>query len=374
MMPTTPLEWLIAVIAAIVGLLYAFDGWTGTGAAKSFKDSPRLKNLKYALGGFLIALIADFDRFAQLMKLDAAPDKLSLLVVYVGWFLAAMLAALIAVSVVIEFRYFQLQRTYRGFQFPGIHPVLHYAMYGYKRVNDDLETARAEWLKSRERFLRQFLPLYYKQLAEAITAVNHAVNAANAETSRALAESILKNAEAVVTAYNTGAAGLTMAVNYMRAQPAAAAGEANWSALRFGHGKREDYQHLLLLEQYAGDRSPPPFALPVWKGDGGREHVLPGAPQAFFNNGDVLVNDTQKDLEFPRGVPEATAKTIRAYFAQKPIGSFLSMTIFSHGAACGVLNVEANQAGVFGRDKPAQEEIIKMLKPFCHLLGFLIKT
>ncbi len=52
MMPTTPLEWLIAIIAAIVGLLYAFDGWTSTGAAKSFKDSPRLKNLKYALGGF----------------------------------------------------------------------------------------------------------------------------------------------------------------------------------------------------------------------------------------------------------------------------------------------------------------------------------
>ncbi len=322
----------------------------------------------------MIALIADFDRFAQLVKLSPAPDKMNLLLIYVGWFLVAMLATLIAVSVVIEFRYFQLQHAYRGFQFPGIHPVLHYAMYGYKRVNDDLETAREEWLKSRERFLRQFLPLYYSQLTQAIAAVNPAASAANPETGRVLAKDILRNIEAVVKAYNVEVSDLTMAVNYMRAQPAAAAGEANWNALRFGHGKKEDYQYLLILEQYADDATPPPFVLPVWKSDGGQEHVLPGAPQAFFNRGDVLVNDTQKDLEFPRGVPAATGKAISDYFRQKSLKSFLSMAIISHGAVCGVLNVDANQTGVFGRDKQAQEEIIKMLKPFCHLLGFLIKT
>jgi hypothetical protein len=372
--PTTALEWLIAAIAVIVGFIYAFDGWTSTGTTKSIKDSPRLKNLKYALGGFLIALIADFDRFAQLVKLSPAPDKLNLLLIYVGWFLIAMIGTLIAVSAVIEFRFFQLQRTYRGFQFSGIHPMLTYAMYGFKRVDSELKAAREEWVKSRERFMGQFLPDYYKQLTEAIVAVSDAGRAANPETSRVLAESILKNVEAVVTAYNAGASGLTMTVNYMRAQPAATAEETTWNALRFGHGRREDYQQVLILEQYAGDRAPAPFVLPVWKSDGGKEHILPGAPQAFFNNGDVLVNDTQKDLEFPRGVPEATVKEIKEYFAQKSIRSFLSLTIIGHGAIRGVLNVDANQPGVFGREKQAQEEIRKMLKPFCHLLGFLIRT
>ena len=367
MMPATSWEWILALIGLVIGTIYAFDGWTSTTAAKSLKDSPRLVNFKYVIGTFFLTFIADFS------KVDATIQKGRLLQIYLGWFVVTTLLVIIVVAVVIGLQFRTLSQECQGIQFPGFHPALHFLMYGYRSADEKLKEAKANWSGNRVRFFRHFLPDYNKQLTHAIVAVSHALHVANRSTSRSIAGMILQNIEAVVISYNEEVQDLKIAVNYMRAQAIAAVTPAEWDDVSFKHGKRDDYEYVLFLEQYVGDPMPPGFALPVWKKDGGKEHVLPGAPQAFFNNGAVLVNDTKK-LDFPARLTPAIKKAIGDFFVEKSYNSFLSMPIISNGAACGVLNIEADHAVAFGHDKAAHEEIIKMLNPFCHLLGFLIRT
>src|SRR5690349_923965 len=99
MMPATSWEWILALIGLVIGTIYAFDGWTGTTAARSIKDSPRLVNFKYVVGAFVITLIADFS------KIDASIQKGRLLEVYLAWLALTALLVLIAVAIVVGFEF-----------------------------------------------------------------------------------------------------------------------------------------------------------------------------------------------------------------------------------------------------------------------------
>lgn len=357
----------MAVIGLLIGLFYAFDGWSSGVAAKSLKDSPRVVNFKYAVGTFFLALIADFS------KVDSSIDKGRLLQVYLIWFAATMLLTVAAMAVVIGWQARQQANRHPGMQFFGASPVLHFLVYGYRSHDEKLKQALKEWSESREQATSGFLPQYHMQVTGAILAVSHALHLANPEKSRSTAGTILQNIEAVVRAYNREVKNLEVSANYMRVSKLAEASPELMGAAKFRHGDWNQYEHLLVLEQYARDPKPAPFALPVWRNTpDAKEHVLPGAPEAFFSGGAVLVK--QGEIKFPRQLPGEIVKEINAYCDRRDLKSFLSMPILSSGSSCGVLNIEANHAEVFGENEDARKKMVGMLNPFCHLLGFLIKT
>lgn len=367
MMPATAWEWIMAVIGALIGLFYAFDGWSSTSATKSLKDAPRLVNFKYAIGTFFLALIADFS------KVDSAINKGRLLQVYLIWFAATMLLTIITMAIVIGYQARQQANRHPGMQFFGSSPVLHFLIYGYRSYDEKLKQAMKEWSESREQAISGFLPQYNLQVTGAILAVSHAMHAASPEQSRSTAGTILQNIEAVVRAYNREVRNLEVSANYMRVSRSAEAAEELQSATKFMHKDWSHYGHVLILEQYARDPKPALFALPVWKNaPDASEHILPGAPEAFLSGGAVLVK--QGEIKFPKQLPGDIVKEINAYCERKELKCFLSMPILSSGSSCGVLNIEANHAGVFGEDEDARKKMVGMLNPFCHLLGFLIKT
>lgn len=366
-MPATPWEYCIAVVGLLIGLFYAFDGWSSTGTTRSLKDSPRVVNFKYAIGAFIITLIADFS------KVDASINKGRLLQIYLICFLVTSILTITAMAVAIGRQSRRHAVTHPGLIFPGSSAVLHFLIYGYRSYDEKLKQAMKEWNESREQAINGFLPQYHLQVTGAILAVNHALHAANPEKSRSTAQTILQNIEAVVRAYNKDVANLDISANYLRVTKSANATTDQMNAAKFLHQDWNHYEYLLILEQYARDPTPAPFALPVWKNPADiNENILPGAPEAFLRGGAVLVK--RKEMKFASQLPSATVKEIKAYFDQKGLVNFLAMPILSSGSTCGVLNIEANRPEVFGKDEKALKEMIGMLSPFCHLLGFLIKT
>lgn len=374
-MPTTPLEWCLALTGLVIGVLYAFDGWSSSSATKSLKDSPRLLNFKYAAGAFFITFIADFS------KLGITDDKGRLLAVYLGSFAVTSILAIAAVAGAIGFQFRRLARNSPGMQFAGPHPVLHFLMHGYRSYEGQLKQTMEDWRESQlqqkddyEKFIHGFLPEYNKQVTRSIAAINHALNNPTPEVRRQTARNILVAIEAVVMAYHKRREGLKIGVNYMRACRCAEAAEDLKARVRFREGEWADFDYLLVLEQYTDDQAAESFALPVRKDAKGAElYLLPGAPAAFFMKSTIIVDDTRK-ITLPKNLSATAAREIREYFARKAFKSFMSMTIIHNASQCGVLNIEASHEYAFGKKSEDREAIASLVSPLCHLLGFLIKT
>jgi hypothetical protein len=64
---------------------------------------------------------------------------------------------------------------------------------------------------------------------------------------------------------------------------------------------------------------------------------------------------------------------INQYFSTKAFKSFAVLNVIYGGARLGVINVESNRQSVFGTSMEKKEEVKSMIKPFCLLMGFLIK-
>ena len=373
-LPASPLEACLFIIGVAMGLLFALDGWSGSKATKSLKDSPRLRNFKYAAGAAFVAFIADFK------TLGIATGKDRLLQVYLEGFVLLAILTIGGIAVVIYRQYRGLRREMPGISFPGSNPWLHYIIYGYSDYAEKLAAAKeahaetlAEKLADYQKFIRGFLPEYNKQVTRSIAATNFALNG-TPEMRRQTAQSILMAIEAIITAYNRRRDGLRINVNYMRARPIEEATEAMKAKTRFLPGDWQDQGHLLILEQYASDQESETFALAVRKpGKDAEDYLLPGAPTAFFHNRAVMVDDTEH-LVFAKKLAATVVAEIRKYLSSKSFKSFVSMPIIHNSAQCGVLNIEASQAHVFGQNPEEREAIVSLVSPLCHLLGYLIEA
>ncbi|HEV3383212.1 MAG TPA: hypothetical protein VG097_00275, partial [Gemmata sp.] len=56
---TNPVYAFGALVGLAIGAFYGFDGWRGSTADMEFKDTPRMKNLLWVLGGAVAALFGD---------------------------------------------------------------------------------------------------------------------------------------------------------------------------------------------------------------------------------------------------------------------------------------------------------------------------
>jgi len=78
-------------------------------------------------------------------------------------------------------------------------------------------------------------------------------------------------------------------------------------------------------------------------------------------------------LTFPPGFDQQVAGKIAQYFQGKSFKSFAALNVIYGGENLGVVNVESNMKCVFGSSFEKKREIEALLKPFCLLLGFVIK-
>ncbi len=384
MWPQTSFEWIFALIGLLVGCAYAFDGWRGGAATKGLKDSPRIQDLRYALGGLLLTIIADLTKAAALTDAAEPVNKARLAAVYLIWFCWTATVVILALAVVISVSFRRRRQRQPDLWFEGAGPVVHFLVHGYRAYSEALNEAveemeqresarlRAELADYRS-FIHAFLPNYNQQVARTVVAIN-AVRDGDAAMRDTVAKMLLVTVASVVQAFARQQSDLVVSANFMRAVPVERATPAEQGHARFLVDGLSTCSHLLVLEQQSGIGALRPLALPVRTLDAqGKGWQLPGAPTAFALRDTQIVEDTANP-PFHADVPAATRDEIKQHFAGCVFKSFAAMTIIQSATVCGVLNIEANKPSAFGTNEMERNQIISLISPFCHLLGFLIRT
>jgi len=256
-----------------------------------------------------------------------------------------------------------------------------YLVYGFNYYGSNTDKVLAQAKQAEAEFYQAlneaFLPAYVKQMAAAIAAIGGYNNAPREDIRRLMAQRILECIRAVVLNSYGAPEGLVINANYMVAyhRDRLPEGFNIEKRLRFNGAKRaSDFEYFLALEGYADEEGSENFVLPVESHDapGWEKRLLPGAPQAFSQGGPVVIDNTAK-VPFPQGFDHVLQSEINQYFSTKAFKSFAVLNVIYGGARLGVINVESNRQSVFGTSMEKKEEVKSMIKPFCLLMGFLIK-
>jgi len=291
LLPSDGAEVCFLLLGAAVGVCYGLDGWTGTQKDTELNRTTRLKNLKYAVGGLFLTLIAD------LKSVGLTTSKLSLLQYYIEGFSFAGSAAVVFVGFCLYCKYEAVRRTdLAGFLPQSFSPVLDYLLYGFNFYRSTSEKTLKDAQEKREAFSRDqlagFLPAYARQLSNAIAAISFYTENGTEGVRKEVAIQILKCIRAVVVEGYQKQNGLFINANYMVAHHKDSL-PANFELekrLRFAQKGKDEYEYFLALEGYADDDGKEQFVLPVESKntDGWEARLLPGAPQAFSKKSTVL--------------------------------------------------------------------------------------
>ena len=334
-----------------LGIFYGFDGWRGSTKDLEFKDSPRVKNLLWVLGGAFTAVIGD------VRAVDPTAKKPVLLLSYfVAFFIGAA-------SVVVVWGFVVLVDAARsGGRLRHAYTVLDgvgdYFYFGYRNYRD-----HKDQIAMRQR--ASFLEDYLTQLSYSITIAGSKIPA-NQRT--AVARNILRSMAAVVRKYRGENSKALIRINLMMARSCTA--ELR-SKLRFT-SERQEVEQCLELVVYDSDEEQRDFLLPLPKSWDVKD-ALPGAPIAFVGEMPVIVDDTGH-IDFPESISPKLKTALRQYFASKQakFKSFASLRVVGGGAAIAVVNVESSEKHVFGVDDAEKKEFVEYLFPFCSTLGILL--
>ncbi len=356
-----------------MGVLFALDGWVGSTRNEELQRTARLRNFKYAIATAFLAFIAD------LTKLGITVAKDRLLLCYVEGFVCTSVAIISIVALGIWMRFRTVRREHPEIEVSSnFSPVLSYVIFGFSYYKTEfqklLERISKDELAAYRNFIKGFLPAYINQFCQSIAAIDFYL-ASHSEAARAqVAKQILQSIRAVVIEYYSEKRYLRVNVNYMLAQLYETALPPVKERVRFAESNSAVYEHLLVLKEYAEDEGREDFALAVpGRNRGATErHVAPGAPEAFFRGTTTILDDTGK-IAFPKGFDRGSAEHIKQYFSTKGFKSFASINIIHGGERLGVVNVESNQPFVFGKTEENKKEVEALVKPFCLLLGFVIK-
>jgi len=379
--PGTPIEISTSLIGMAVGACYGLDGWVGAKKKTvELRYTPRISNLKYGITGFFAILIADLSKF------DEHVDKPRLLVFYVVGFLvvAAIVIALMALSIHCDnVRY---RRSHPEISLPPeFGPVKTYVQGGYADYLAHLETTRLkaeEGQKQRQQdYETAFLPRYAEQLQSATLAVSRVQSDPGIKVE--VAKEILDNIRSVVIAYYRQTEGLVVDANYMVAYPKTAPPATLQARLQFVEpgAPLTVYGHFLVIEGYARGQSADKLILPVMGEDqqNWKERLLPGAPEAFMTGLTSIINDTREipDDAFQPRVPASVQAGIKAFLRKKAFQSFASVCIRCGRDdidQIGVVNIESSKKNVFGVTEEEHRKVDNLVRPFCYLLGLVIRA
>jgi hypothetical protein len=354
-----PLYAFVGLVGFVVGIFYGFDGWRADTKEVDFKDSPRLKNLVWVLGGGFAAF------FGDLKALDPTANKLLALFAYFLPCVVAGIAVVLFWGVVIAIE--RLWATYKG-QTDGyafIDAVGDYFFYGYghyrKRSAEAGQNAGVTTAAQNE--AASFQVAYSQQLSLAVAAAGSATAATRVETAR----QILKMVAAVIKSHHRdekNAQGIRASLMQKKA-----CDDLLRARLAFAGQSAATVAHCLELITYDEVEAEPGIVLPLPKRI---QDALPGAPTAFFNRY-AIVDDTSQ-LAFPSGIPQEIQAEIEQYFQGTAFRSFGSIRISGRGEVLGVINVEANVPHVFGKSEDEKRQMISFLLPFCEALAIVVSN
>lgn len=364
---TTP-DVIFLLIGGALGVFYGFDGWRGSTENIPLKNSPRVKNFLWAIGGAFFIVIAD------LKSVIPQLNKQRALLAYLLAFAALSVLTILAwgIGIFLKFtwiRFFDRDRL----PAPPFTPFADYLRYGYEFHNTQYREALKRKEIREDQFLRAFLPSYIRQLSYAITAVYSYRKSPDINKKREVETSILRSLCAVVAEYYGKQANLEVNANYMVAFHKSLIDRAILDRLRFAFGDMGRYEFFLALSEYAEDRGRENFILPVENRNSPKAQrlSLPGAPLAFVRNNTEIVDDVGK-IRYGKDIPSEVIGEMSEYFTNKNFRSFGSINIAGGGKQLGVVNVESNFTHVFGKTQAQKKEIVALLHPFCSLLAFVI--
>lgn len=374
LVPANILEWIAVCVGTFVGMVFALDWRVPKNLASAVSD-PRLKSLKYFIGGFVVALIADWQK---IVGADVEISKLRITGFYTIPFLLATLICLAGTSMVIWLQTNRARRnTPQDYPDPPFNPILEYVHYGYAHYQEEYTRQQAGKRDTREKVLNDVNQEHSDRLrismmkasatlAASIVVVEQATDPAIADLlARRLLEYVCLTAETYLgdeTSVNA---------NYMLAVPCASATPEQKALLRYSFGDAARYDFLLVLQAYAKPEGIERFALAVEPNRTGWEHsALPGAPTAFLRTEPMVVNTDQ--LTFGKDVPKETQKEIRDYFARKSFKSFISIVIPGPKHPRGIMNIELGSGVSFAKPS-ATTELVKLVEPFCSVLSLILK-
>ena len=313
LVPANALEWIAAGFGTLVGAIFALD-WAVPRNLRSAISDPRLKSLKFFLGSFAIALIADWQKIAGS---DSQIAKLHLLGFYAIPFLLSTALALLTMSCVIGWEARRTRiRTPDRYPDPPFHPVHDYLKFGYAHCQEEYERKRDQKGESEKKRGTEARLL----LAASIQVLENCTDSRN---SGIVAQRVLEYVCLIARSY----LGYEINANYVVAVPYTSATVKQHAPVYYEFADKNRYEYLLVLQKYARPEGMENFALPVdRKVQGWEETALPGAPTAFLGRLPIVV-DTEK-LAFGKRVPKEIKKQIREYFRHKiSFKSFISIVI-----------------------------------------------
>ena len=345
-----PAYALGTLVGFAVGVFYGLDGWRGSVEDLDLKDSPRMKNLVWVLGGAVVSF------FGDIKAIDATAQKPLLLLYY----FAAVLAGAILVVVpwaVIVFLQSVFGKDSRAIGYGIGDAISDYFYYGYRyyrRRKDDLKDANREKLQR----------YYLEQITYSITVAGSQISE---EQRLNAATNILRLMVAVVQDYRRGnPSSSKIRANLMLVRDCT---PENRGELHFAEDPGAVKQFLELVVYENTERGK--FFLPLPPGSDS-EAALPGAPFAFLSEAPVIVDDTSK-IEIANKVPEKVRQNIDSYFSskQRSFKSFASLRVIGAGSPIGVVNVESADPFVFGETEDDKRRMSEYLLPFCSVFGIL---
>jgi hypothetical protein len=376
LIPDNALEWIAAGMGLLVGLVFALDWKVPKNLASAVSD-PRLKSLKYFVGGFIVALIADWQK---IVGANVEISKLRITGFYTIPFLLATLASLAVMSGVISLQMRRIRSTApEDYPDPPFNPILAYIHYGYAHYQDEYAQKLAEKREARVRELEQAQAQHSNRLrastmkataslAASIVAVEQCTDP---NIARVVAQKVLEYVCLTAESYVGDATPIN--ANYMLAVPYASSTPQQKAEIRYGFGDAAGYEFLLILnaQAYAKLEGNESFALGVGAKKSGWENLaLPGAPTAFLR-AEPMVVYTEK-LIFGKDVPKEIQKEIRDYFETKSFKSFISIVIPGPLHPRGIMNIEFVARDPFA-GSPATSELVKLVEPFCSVLSLIFK-
>jgi hypothetical protein len=359
-----------------IGVHYGLDGWVGRtdNERSTFKDSPRLKNFRWALGGALLAVVADFK------GLGIYGDKSHDIVAYVAALSIAAVATIMSTAFLMWFRTRRRMRKNPDLSLDPYYPAItDYLVYGYhfyqKKFVEAVQRENEHLIVEHTTFRAQFYASYAEQLSYAMAGVDALSDTLSREVVQHLILQILRNIKGIVVSYHRESAP-KINVNIMVAYAGDELPHELKTKVKFSYGEDCHYSNYLAIVAYADPDGQEDFVLPVENivdKTKAQRCSLPGAPLAFLKNDCEIVDDTAK-IEYSKSLPTSLKNELVTYFKRKSFKSFGCVPIMGRNATqLGVLVVESDKTYVFGKDDESKSEMNKFLQPFALLLGRLIR-
>ena len=338
-----PAYGLSAAGGLMLGGFYGLDGWRGSLKEVDLKNSPRVKNFLWLMGGGATAFVAD-------ISWDRDASKSILLLFYIA---CTFFGILVIVSFFACLTMLSAPHNSSAY---GIGDALgDYLQFGYQyfRKQKDEKARESQALQVEQHRLLNYL----KQLTNSITTAGARGSLSDR---RERGRELLRTANEVVISRQSSPA--VIRTNFMRV--VACTAEVR-PTIKFADDAAK-ISDCLELELYDSGVEPKDFRLPLLSAP-----ILPGAPLALSRSQPVIIDDTNK-IDYPADIPPSVRKSSKAYFEAQPFRSFASLPVVVHGRGIGVVNVESSNIEVFGSTLAEKELLAVHLLPFCAALGILL--